>query len=59
LFILLFAVWKRYFTENNGPGVALYEVDYGPDPKQTACVDDFLKEHPNVCDGIFLVRNPD
>ena len=25
-------LWKEYFTERSGPGVELYEVEYGPHP---------------------------
>ena len=25
-------LWKQYFSERNGPGLELYEVEYGPHP---------------------------
>lgn len=56
--ICLTAVWKTFFTEKNGPGVALYEVDFGPSAEHSACVDNFVSQHPGICDGIYLVSLP-
>lgn len=52
---LLQSVWKRFFTEDGGPGVSLYEVDYGPSEKHSKCAEKFQKNHPDTCDGIYLV----
>ena len=32
----------------------LFEIDFGPKPEHTKCVEDFLLAHPHVVDGIFL-----
>ena len=52
-------VWKRYFTDDGGPGVSLYEVDFGPSEKHSKCVAKFKKNHPDTCDGIYLVNISD
>lgn len=37
----------------------MYEVDYGPNAKHTACVNDFLKAHPDVVEAVYLVHLAD
>jgi len=49
-------MWKRFFHSNGGPGVQLYEIDYGPLPAHDECVRNFNQRYPNriVAEKIFL-----
>ena len=51
-------MWKKYFEGGSGPGLSLFEIEYGPYEPHEKCVGEFLKTYPigTVCDGIFLVR---
>jgi hypothetical protein len=49
-------MWKSFFEDRGGPGVSLYEIDFGPLLKHELCVAEFKKTYPKICDGIFMVR---
>jgi hypothetical protein len=52
-------VWKQFFSPSNGPGLALYEVDYGPHPPHEACVREFKKKYPSIVEEVYLVSRKD
>jgi len=49
-------MWKSFFHMHKGPGVKLYEIDYGPSESSLKCVEDFYKSYPgtSVVEGIYL-----
>lgn len=52
---LLQSIWKRFFTEDGGPGVSLCEADFSPSEKHSKCAEKFLQNNTDTCDGMYLV----